>query len=77
MSMSGDLKPIIPFQILLKYNPPKITLIYHLENNDKEKYYHDIFVEKRMLENMSEDEIVTHLYISEDFYFNPKYIKRQ
>eukprot|EP00347_Sterkiella_histriomuscorum_P015549 403356615 len=77
MSMSGNLMPSIPYQILLKYTPPKITMIYYLENNDKEKFYHDIFVEKRMLENMSEDEIVTHLYISEDYYFNPKHIKRQ
>lgn len=51
-------------------------MIYHLEDNDKDKFYHDIYVEKRMLESLSDDEIATHLYISEDYYFNPKHIKR-
>jgi hypothetical protein len=76
MSMSGNLRPSIPYQLLLKFNPPKITLIYHLESNEKDKFFHDVYVERRMLETMSDEEIVTHLYISEDYYFNPKHIKR-
>ncbi|CDW74492.1 UNKNOWN [Stylonychia lemnae] len=76
LSMTGSLMPSIPHQLLLKFNPPKITMIYHFENNDKEKYYHDIYVERRMLESMTDDEIATHLFISEDYYFNPKYLKR-
>lgn len=51
-------------------------MIYHLENNTKDKFYHDIYVERRMLESLTDDEIATHLYISEDYYFNPKFIKR-
>ncbi len=57
---------------MLKFNPPKITIVYHFEKNDKEKFYHDIYVEKRMLETMNDEDIVSHLYISEAYYFNPK-----
>lgn len=76
MSMSGNLQPAIPDQFLLKYNPPVITIVYHFETNKQEKFYHEVLVEKRMLENMPNDDIVSHLYVSEDFYFNPKLVKR-
>lgn len=61
---------------MLKYNPPKITIVYHFENQANERYYHDIFVERRMLESSSDEEIASHLYMSEAYYFNPKQIKR-
>lgn len=74
--MSGSLMPAVPVELLLKYNPPKITIIYHFENNTKDKFYHDILLEKRMLETMTEEEICSHLYLNEAYYFNPKQIKR-
>lgn len=57
---------------MIKYDPPTITIVYHFEKNDKDKFFHDIFVEKRMLENLSEEDIVSHLYVTEAYYFNPK-----
>ncbi len=74
--MSGSLVPSVPTQLLLKYDPPIITIVYHFERNEKEKFYHDIVIERRMLETMSDEDICSHLYIAEAYYFNPKQIKR-
>ena len=76
MSMSGSLTPSIPVQVLLKYAPPKITVVYHFENKVNDQYYHDITFEKNMLENETVEDIVSHLYMSEAYYFNPKILKR-
>lgn len=70
--MSGSLMPSIPEQLLLKYNPPKITVVYYFENNKTEKFYHDIFIDKKMIDTMTEDDLCSHLYLSEAYYFNPK-----
>lgn len=72
LSMSGSLMPSVPTQFLLKFNPPKLTIVYHFERNDKEKFYHEIPIEKRMLETMSDEDITSHLFVSEAYYFNPK-----
>ena len=74
--MSGSLRPSIPYQVLLKFHPPKIVIIYYLDANEKEKFFHEIPIERRMLESVSEEDIANHLYISEDFYFNPSKLKR-
>ena len=29
MSLSGSLVPSVPTQLMLKYDPPKMTIIYH------------------------------------------------
>jgi len=64
--------PSVPTQFLLKFNPPKVTIVYHFLKNEKDKYYHEILVERRMLETMSNDDIASHLFISEAYYFDPK-----
>ena len=69
--------PSVPTQLMLKYDPPKITIVYHFEQRENERFYHEILVEKRMLETMSDDDITSHLYVTEAYYFNPKQIKRQ
>ena len=74
--MSGSLMPSIPVQVLLKYNPPKVTIVYHFENKVNDQYYHDIPFDKNMLENETVEDIVSHLYMSEAYYFNPKFLKR-
>lgn len=74
--MSGSLMPSIPVQVLLKYNPPKLTIVYHFENKENEQYYHDIMFDRNMLDNESDEDIVSHLYMSEAYYFNPKCLKR-
>jgi len=77
LSLSGSLMPSVPTQLMLKYDPPKITIVYHFEQREKERFYHEIMVERRMLETMSDDDITSHLYVTEAYYFNPKQIKRQ
>lgn len=62
---------------MLKYDPPKISVVYHFEQRESERFYHDILVERRMLESMADEDIVSHLYVTEAYYFNPKQIKRQ
>lgn len=62
---------------MLKYDPPKITIVYHFEQRENERFYHEILVEKRMLDTMTDDDITSHLYVTEAYYFNPKQIKRQ
>ena len=31
LSLSGSLVPSVPTQIMLKFNPPKMTIVYHFE----------------------------------------------
>ncbi len=49
LSLSGSLVPSVPTQLLLKFNPPKLTITYHFEAKQNEEYYHDIEIDKKML----------------------------
>lgn len=40
--------------------------------NESEKYYHEIYMEKRMLETMNNEDIASHLFVAEAYYFDPK-----
>ena len=77
LSLSGSLIPSVPTQLLLKFNPPSITIVYHFEKDDNSKYYHTIALEKRMLETQNDEDICSHLYVTEAYYFNPKQISRK
>jgi len=77
LSLSGSLMPSVPTKFLLKFNPPKVTLIYHLEHKEKDQYYHEIPIDKKMLEASSLEDLVSHLFVSEAYYFNPKQIPRK
>ena len=68
--------PSVPTQLMIKFDPPKITIVYHFEDKQHDQYFHEIPVEKRMLESMSDEDITSHLYVTEAYYFNPKQIKR-
>lgn len=68
--------PSVPVQLMLKYDPPKISIVYHFEQRENEKYFHDIPLDRQMLEGSSDEDIVSHIYVSEAYYFNPKQIKR-
>jgi hypothetical protein len=57
---------------MLKFDPPKIAIVYYFENNNNERYFHDILVDKKMLETMTDEDITSHLYVTEAYYFNPK-----
>ena len=35
LSMSGSLVPSVPTQLMIKYDPPKMTIVYHfIERNN-------------------------------------------
>ena len=76
LSLSGSLVPSVPTQLMIKYNPPKITIVYHFEQRRNQQFYHDIMLERDMLCTRSTDDVVSHLYVTEAYYFNPKQIKR-
>ena len=76
LSLSGSLVPSVPTQLMVKYNPPKITIVYHFEQRSNEQFYHEILIDKSMLESQSAEDVVSHLYVTEAYYFNPKEIKR-
>jgi len=69
--------PSVPVQLMLKFDPPKICIVYHFEQKETDRFYHDIQIERSMLEAQSEEDICSHLYVTEAYYFNPKQIKRQ
>ena len=31
LSLSGSLVPSVPTQLMIKYNPPKMTIVYHFQ----------------------------------------------
>jgi hypothetical protein len=68
--------PSVPTKIALKWDPPMMTLAYHFERNETELYYHEIPIDPKMLQSKSADDVVSHLYVTEAYYFNPKQIKR-
>ncbi len=76
LSLSGSLVPSVPTQLMIKYNPPKLTIVYHFEQKQNQQFYHDILIDKDMLLNKTTDDVVSHLYVTEAYYFNPKQIKR-
>ena len=76
LSLSGSLVPSVPTQVMLKYDPPKMTIVYYFEQNSSEKYFHEINLDRRMLQSKSTDDMVSFLYLTEAYYFNPKQIKR-
>lgn len=34
LSMSGSLVPSVPTQLMIKYDPPKMTIVYHFEERN-------------------------------------------
>ena len=76
LSLSGSLLPSVPTQLMVKYSPPKITLVYHFEKRSNEQYYHEILLDEKMVESDSTEDVVSHLYIKEPYYLDPKRVKR-
>ena len=60
----------------MKYNPPKLTITYHFENQKNQEFFHDIPIDKKLLLSKSIEDFVSHLYVTEAYYFNPKQVKR-
>jgi len=69
--------PSVPVQLMIKYDPPKLCVVYHFEKRENERFFHDILIDRAMLESSSDEDIVSHIYVTEAYYFNPKQIKRQ
>lgn len=61
---------------MIKYDPPKMTIVYHFEERRNQQFYHDIELNREMLATKSTDDVVSHLYLTEAYYFNPKQVKR-
>lgn len=76
LSLSGSLVPSVPTQLMVKYNPPKLTIVYHFERKSNEQFYHEILLDSHMLHSQSAEDVVSHLYVTEAYYFNPKQVKR-
>lgn len=76
LSLSGSLVPSVPTELAIKYNPPKITIIYHFEKRSNEQFYHDILLDKTFLQKNTVEDVVSHLYVTESYYLNPKQVKR-
>ncbi len=76
LSLSGSLVPSVPCQLLLKFNPPKMTLVYFFEQQPDSKFFHEILLDPDMLSKESVQDIVSHLYVTEAYYFNPKQVRR-
>ncbi len=72
LSLSGSLVPSVPTKIAIRYDPPMITIVYHFEQKQGDLYYHNIYLDKNKLANNSTEDIVSHLYVTEAYYFNPK-----
>jgi hypothetical protein len=72
LSLSGSLVPSVPTQLMIKYSPPKLTLVYHFERKTNEQFYHEILFDQQMIETKSAEDVVSHLYVTEAYYFNPK-----
>jgi hypothetical protein len=64
--------PSVPVQLMIKYNPPKLSLVYHFDNKPNDQYYHDIHLDAQMLQNNTTEDVVSHLFVTEAYYFNPK-----
>ena len=45
MSMSGSLMPAIPNQIMIKHNPPTLTIVYHFSERQNQQFYHEIAID--------------------------------
>lgn len=61
---------------MIKYDPPKMTIVYHFEERRNQQFYHDILLDREMLVTKSTEDVVSHLYLTEAYYFNPKQVKR-
>jgi hypothetical protein len=76
LSLSGSLVPSVPTKLAIRFQPPTMTIVYHFEQNSNDLYFHNIGFDKNLLQNPVDD-IVSHLYVTEAYYFNPKQVKRQ
>jgi non-homologous end joining protein Ku len=76
LSLSGSLVPSVPTQLMVKYNPPSLTVLYHFEQKSNDQYFHQIDLDPSALDSKTAEEIVSYLYMAEAYYFNPKQVKR-
>ena len=76
LSLSGSLVPSVPTQLMVKYSPPSITVLYHFEQKSNDQYFHQIDIDPAAVDAKTAEEIVSYLYMAEAYYFNPKQVKR-
>lgn len=54
-----------------------MTIVYHFEQRSNEQFFHDIPIDVTLLANNNAEEVVSHLYVTEAYYFNPKQVRRE
>ena len=73
-SLRNDLK-CLPDKFLLKYDPPKICVVYHFKDHNKDdQYYRDLPL-KIELETVPMD-LTEWLFKNHYFYFDDKIVKK-
>jgi uncharacterized protein YqfB (UPF0267 family) len=73
--MTGSLPPCVPDKFLIKYDPGRIVIIYHFENNPKEQFYREIDINIDTSTNL--DDLCDFLFKSENYYLDLKIVKRK
>ena len=53
-----------------------MTIVYHFTDRGNQQFFHDIMLDEHMLATQSTEDVVSHLYVTEAYYFNPKQVKR-
>ena len=74
-SLRNDLK-CIPDKFLIKYDPPKICVVYHFkDHNEKDQYWRDLDLDITM-EKQGTD-LTAWLFKAHYWYFDDKIIKKE
>ena len=73
-SLGSDLIPAVPDKFLIKYDPPKICVVYHFkDHNEKDQYWRDIPLE---VSTVSTANSVTDVLFKEhSYYFDSELIE--
>jgi hypothetical protein len=65
----------IPIKYCLKFNPPKLAVIYQFDSKKrKKKYCHDIALPD--IETKSAEEVCDRIFDEETFYLDPKGVNK-
>lgn len=74
-SLRNDLIAV-PDKFLLKYDPPKICVVYHFkEHNEKDQYYRDLPL--KIEPDSQPFNLADWLFKNHKFYFDEKIVKKE
>ena len=61
----------VPVQLKFKLNLSKISAVYHFLQRETDRLFNDILVKNHILKTVLNVDIVSHLFVTESFYFKP------